>query len=626
MTNHYPLHVIVYGNAGNGKAQPLDRYVLTPTGWTTIGALQPGDVLFAANGTQTSVVAIRPQGVRPVFTVTFSDGATTESCAEHLWLARTASEVSHKTSPSPRTLHEIMAKGVRLKGKDMRRKWGVPYCAPVQFAPTELLIEPYLLGVLIGDDTLHQGSILLTTPERDVVNRAFAGLWDGDEVVQQTHDTCATYRIKRRQRNNTRSTTAQYIQQLGLDVRSPEKFVPKPYLFSSVSQRRALLAGLLDTDGHCQGGQMAGNFEYSTTSEQLARDVQFLVRSLGGFASCRRRASYYTKASVRKRVLDSYRVFLSFPGQQDCPAFSDKHRARFRPRAASWHQIDNIMPSREVETTCIQVAHPSGLYLTDDFIVTHNSTLAATFPKPLLVQMWDPIGKERAYMTQGPVHEITEEPVDERGNTIRVTNVKSAKGKLRVRIEHYLSTDPEAPEAFRNFRNYIGTLNERIQQYAIQTLVTDSVTFMELAKRKEEQYVLNAVSNRGNKADGRQWYAASMNALEDHIMIRMAALPINVVVIAHINELKDDAIGNILYNPAAPGQLGKKMPAAYSELYRAHVSRDLDGERHYVLQTQADNMFNAGSSIPAPDGCDNTYAALWSAVEAEDKLGHLRTN
>ena len=245
-----------------------------------------------------------------------------------------------------------------------------------------------------------------------------------------------------------------------------------------------------------------------------------------------------------------------------------------------------------------------------------KSTLAATFPKPILVQMWDPLGKERAYTRGYPTVEVVDEVVDEKGNTIRVTNCKNAKGRLRIRIEHYLSTDPEKPEAFRNFRNYVGGLQERIAQYKIQTLVTDSVTFMELAKRKEEQYVLNATSNRGNKADGRQWYASSMNALEDHIMIRMAAYPINVVVIAHINEMKDDSSGVVLHNPAAPGQLGKKMPAGYAELYRAHVTRDVDGERHYVLQTQADNLFNAGSSIPAPDGCANTYDALWADIEA----------
>lgn len=244
-----------------------------------------------------------------------------------------------------------------------------------------------------------------------------------------------------------------------------------------------------------------------------------------------------------------------------------------------------------------------------------KSTFAATFPKPLLVQMWDPLGKERAYTRMGPQIEVVEEPVDANGNTIRVTNVKSAKGKLRVRLEHYLSTDPEKPEAFRNFRNYIGGLPERIEQYSIQTLVTDSVTFMELAKRKEEQYVLNAQSRSGAKADGRQWYASSMNALEDHIMIRMAAYPINVVVIAHINETKDDNSGQVLFNPAAPGQLGKKMPAAYSELYRAHVKRDHDGSRAYILQTQADNLYNAGSSIPAPDGCANLYDALWVGEE-----------
>lgn len=240
-----------------------------------------------------------------------------------------------------------------------------------------------------------------------------------------------------------------------------------------------------------------------------------------------------------------------------------------------------------------------------------KSTFAATFPKPMLVQMFDPWGKEHAYTRHGTVERV-QEVVDERGNTIDVTNVRSPKGKLRIRIEHYLSTDPEQPIAYRNFRSYIGTLADRIRDWGIQTLVTDSVTFMEMAKRKEEQYLLNPTSKSGAKADGRQWYASSMNALEDHLMIRMAGYPINVVVIAHINETKDENSGRVLYHPAAPGQLSKKMPAGYSELYRSHVIRDVNGDRQYVLQTQADNIYNAGSSIPAPDNCENTYEALWA--------------
>ena len=145
--------------------------------------------------------------------------------------------------------------------------------------------------------------------------------------------------------------------------------------------------------------------------------------------------------------------------------------------------------------------------------------------------------------------------------------------------------------------------------------MTDSVTFMELAKRKEEQYVLNASSNAGKKADGRQWYASSMNALEDHIMIRMAAYPINVVVIAHINELEGRRAGIVLYNPAAPGQLGRRCRHGYAELYRAHVSAT---RRRAALRCRRrpTTLQRGDSSIPAPDGCE-TITRLWTLMEAE---------
>jgi hypothetical protein len=236
-----------------------------------------------------------------------------------------------------------------------------------------------------------------------------------------------------------------------------------------------------------------------------------------------------------------------------------------------------------------------------------KSTGASTFPKPLLVLAFDPRGKEMPYVRRG----IPAESIADDGETA-VTEVLSRKtGEMLVRIEHYLDAEPTKPTGFARFRRRLVNLTRDIDEWGIQTLVLDSVTFMELAARKEAQYVLNP-----NSREPRQWFGSSTDALEEVLMIRFGALPINVVVLAHIDEDKDEVHGLMVRHPSAPGRLRKRSPAGYSELYRAYVKRTTDGEREYNWQTQSDAMYNCASQIDAPDPCLQDYRLLWTADDA----------
>lgn len=232
-----------------------------------------------------------------------------------------------------------------------------------------------------------------------------------------------------------------------------------------------------------------------------------------------------------------------------------------------------------------------------------KSTSAATFPKPMLVLAFDPYGKETPYLKRG----IVAEGEDEFGT--RTQDVLSKKsGGLLIRVEHYIDFDPSKPEAYSRFLARLTRLNKDVDEF--QTIVLDSVTFMELAARKLQQYKINP-----NSKEPRQWFAGSTDTLEEVLMIRFGALPCNVVVLAHVDEDKDEVHGTYVRNPSAPGRLRKRSPAGYGELYRAYVKKAEGGDRKHLWQTRSDSLFNAASQVGAPDPCDQDYRMIWSGTD-----------
>src|SRR3990167_5836521 len=235
-----------------------------------------------------------------------------------------------------------------------------------------------------------------------------------------------------------------------------------------------------------------------------------------------------------------------------------------------------------------------------------KSTGAATFADagPMLVFMFDPHGKERPYVVTldgRPRGEVNAGLV---GGT-PVTEITDAGGTLLIRIEHYIDDDPKKPKAYARFLERLATLDRDLKDWKIVTLVVYSVTFMELAARKEQQYKLNP-----NARDPRQWFGGSTDTLEEVLMIRFGALHCRLIVIAHVDEDKDEVHGFYVRNPSAPGRLRKKAAAALSELYRAFVKRDDRGVEGYWWQTRSDGIFNASSQLQTKNPCEQRYGAL----------------
>src|SRR5215217_4085042 len=134
-----------------GRAQPVDRHVLTPTGWTEIGSLDVGDLVIGSDGRPTPVLGVFPQGRRPVFRVQTQDGASTRACAEHLWFVRTPDDRKHGKRGRVVRTQEIAG---RLR-RHHQHRFELPLVSkPVEFEPRDVPLDPYALGLLLGDGCL----------------------------------------------------------------------------------------------------------------------------------------------------------------------------------------------------------------------------------------------------------------------------------------------------------------------------------------------------------------------------------------------------------------------------------------------------------------------------------------
>lgn len=412
---------------GKGKAQPLDAKIKIPGGWTTMGKVQPGDIITAADGTPTKVVSIHPQGVKDIYRITFVDGRSTECCAEHLWRVYRSSSPSHWKVVTTAELIEM-----RRYRPD---RCFIELIEPEDGPELDLPIPPYVLGVLLGDAHLGNTSIVLTTPDAYIVDAVTA---------QLPEDLCITRRseiefaiVKKSglfSQNGSRANGyVRRLHQLGLAGKlSHEKFIPEMYLRGSRAQRLALLQGLMDTDGTVN---VSGSLSFCSSSQALAQSVEYLVRSLGGIAFITRKIKHFTYKGERKQGLPAYQVnirhrkpseFFQLPRKRDRVNDENQYSATLKLRIADIELIG------QKPAQCISIDHPSRLYVTDDFIVTHN-TFCAIYAAYLL--------QARAVYVLDPKYmEKWEEDFDkhyvlEREDILVINNAKALKSLLYLAAE-----------------------------------------------------------------------------------------------------------------------------------------------------------------------------------------------
>jgi phosphate starvation-inducible PhoH-like protein len=362
-----------------GRAQPLSSAVLTPTGFRPIGSLRVGDLVTGRNGRPTPVLGVYPQGRKQVFRLRTQDGASTLCCAEHLWHVYTASD---RRRGKPGRVLETREMVGRLRSAHQHRFELPVLSAPAEFEPREVPIDPYALGLLLGDGCLTTTTTpTFSTADPDLATALESSL---DRIELQPKggvDYVLRHVDGHRGGVIVANPVTAALRELGLaGTRSHTKFVPEPYLHNSAAVRIALLQGLLDSDGGpvTQPARTC-RIQYTTCSERLRDDVIYLVRSLGGVAYSRRRAAVGRKPGraggrpVEHRH-DAFVMDLRLPAGLE-PFRLQRKRDLYELSGGGrpMRFIDAIEPVGAMETVCIQVAAADSLYVTDDYLVTHNT-------------------------------------------------------------------------------------------------------------------------------------------------------------------------------------------------------------------------------------------------------------
>ena len=357
----------IVGRPASGKAQPLTSKILLSSGWTTMGSLKVGDTLASVDGLPSEVTAIFPQGSKPVVAFNFIDGRRVECCTEHLW------EVYSRHWPEKYRVMQAWEVRNLLKAKRHQGRLSVRLFSGQFGVDSTFSIPPYLLGSLLGDGCFRGSSPSFSTADSESLSRLNGILLPGYEFV---HAAAYDYRLVCTNPGMYASSSNgkpenQYklrLKSLGLwGCMSQDKFIPQEYLSGSFESRLALLQGLMDTDGTTS---KLGGVSFSTSSRVLADQVLQLVWGLGGACS-----GVKTK---KTSGLDNFILHIRFNNPQQ--SFSLTRKKERLPTSNQFTGclravIESVEPIGMKECQCITVSHPSKLYVTDDFVVTHNTFL-----------------------------------------------------------------------------------------------------------------------------------------------------------------------------------------------------------------------------------------------------------
>lgn len=345
---------------GDGP-QPLYAKVLTPNGFVNISDLKLGDEICGTNKSTQKVIGIYPKGKLKIYKLRFSNGQTAECSSNHLWNV-TTNYGSNKSLITSELFNDPKFK-ILNKDQSFTFKYYVPTTV-VEFKDslTDDMLDPYLVGLLLGDGSLcKSGSIELSL----ALNKEY--VLDKIKLptnikYSATKDFKKNYiRVKFSRVENSGSTMHDYIDAIGLlNCRSGDKFIPKFYLYSSCESRAKLLEGLTDTDGHIN---KKGLLEYSTISQQLHLDVIELMRSLG--------KQVHTYLKERK----DNSSYSSTPIYRISELKGYKHGIKL---------VDIEETSTETEMMCIKVSNPDSLYITNDYVLTHNTSTSTLITSELI--------------------------------------------------------------------------------------------------------------------------------------------------------------------------------------------------------------------------------------------------
>lgn len=384
---------ILGDDMGLGKVIANDVPVLTPDGWVPHGSLKVGDYVIGSNGKPTKVLEVHPNPIKDYYNITFTDGTIIEACDEHLWVVQTPSQKKRNTKHQILTIRDMLDKtkfvttnGIKNnKNKGYKTKtyyklgngdckWYIPMVKPVEFNPRNVYIDPYLLGVLLGDGSISvMNRVGLTSKDSEIIEEISGRLPDNILISDLKEEISFGFIMRDKNEGNGLLKSLDYYNLLG--KKSENKFIPKDYKFNTTNIRLEVLQGLLDTDGYCSKN---GTIQHYSVSKQLSDDVKELVQSLGGVARQRSKiGSYRLPNGELKECKICYTLTINLP--ESVKPFKLTRKLNNMANTKKYppsRGIKNIEFSRKTMGQCITVEAEDSLYVIDQYVVTHNTLMS----------------------------------------------------------------------------------------------------------------------------------------------------------------------------------------------------------------------------------------------------------
>lgn len=421
---------------GLGKGHPLTTNVLTPSGWRQVGDLEKGDAIFGSDGKPTTITGIFPRGELDVFRVSFNDGSSVLVDGDHLWAVQTKSGLKKKVVSDDTSAQAIQLsfdqrkqmvdliqggqtrhataiqfgvsptvtsywwkrfeeqgyEGLRNIGSEPYKvkstselaeiltdkagvhQWRIPMTQPIEYTPTEALTVPaYTMGLILGDGSIANGSIQITSADEDIESLLREDVPAGIVVTKLlSKDRTPAYSLTLRPKAQ-RNPMVTALRGYGLmGTRSHTKFIPEAYLRASIADRIALLQGMLDSDGYYN--KKDRYLQWGSVSKQMADDMAELIESFGGSVRRSELTKSYKTATGEKKIGKLY-YSLSIALPNGITPFRMKRKLNgYVPRQYRPVRImTSIVPVGREEVRCISVAAENRLYITEHHIVTHNT-------------------------------------------------------------------------------------------------------------------------------------------------------------------------------------------------------------------------------------------------------------
>lgn len=356
-----------------GKEQPDSCIVKTPFGDRCIGDLRDGDVIYNTYGSMSKVLSVNPQGLKDVYEITLFDGRKTRCGLEHLWEIYSSINKKNIRTFKTMTTKELLNKPLKVGTKFKRY---IKIAEPVEKLAKDYIIPPYTLGAWLGDGNMLKQTRLSGKDEEinnkvfDEIQRTFKDLnlktirrgnyWEYSFLTKNKEQFRYYRDLYGYPKIGTCRINPLYkeFENLGVNCKTENKFIPTEYKEGSIIQRLELVKGLMDTDGYISKD---GSMGFGNTSLKLVMDLQEVLYSLG------------VQATYRQKTDGIHYLYIN----SDINLFYIKRKKdRFRKEAKRRKYVP-IVDIKKLDykenSTCILVDSEDHCYLTDNYIVTHNS-------------------------------------------------------------------------------------------------------------------------------------------------------------------------------------------------------------------------------------------------------------